>query len=185
MKLPLRKPTRMQTLLGLAGVSAMLAVAAQMSPRDTDADIVAPSDRQRATGTVATAARDAKPGHEMVAMLAPPDRADVKTDAAGNPFRSSNWAPPPPPPPKPVALPPPPPPPAPTAPPVPYRFVGKLEARNAAPRAFLAKGEALVIVSAGDTLDNLYKVESLGQTEVVLTYLPLNQRQTIPMTGGQ
>ncbi len=73
----------------------------------------------------------------------------------------------------------------PKAPPVPYRFVGKLEAKNAAPRAFLAKGEALLIVSAGDLLDNLYKVESLGQTEVVLTYLPLNQRQSIPISGGQ
>ena len=117
-------------------------------------------------------------------MLTPPDRGEVKTDAAGNPFRSSNWAPPPPPPPAPVVVAPAPPPP-PKAPPVPYRFVGKLEAKNAAPRAFLAKGEALLIVSAGDLLDNLYKVESLGQTEVVLTYLPLNQRQSIPISGGQ
>jgi len=188
MKLTLRKPTRLQALLGLAGVSAVLAVTAQMMPRDGEADVVAPVERHRpaaaANAGAAANANTKRSENTVVAMLTPPDRGEVKTDAAGNPFRSSNWAPPPPPPPAPVVVAPAPPPP-PKAPPVPYRFVGKLEAKNAAPRAFLAKGEALLIVSAGDLLDNLYKVESLGQTEVVLTYLPLNQRQSIPISGGQ
>jgi len=44
MKLTLRKPTRLQALLGLAGVSAVLAVTAQMMPCDGEADVVAPVD---------------------------------------------------------------------------------------------------------------------------------------------
>jgi hypothetical protein len=48
------------------------------------------------------------------------------------------------------------------------------------PQAFLSRGETLLIVSAGDLLENsTYRVESLAPTEVVLTYVPLNMQQSI------
>jgi hypothetical protein len=51
------------------------------------------------------------------------------------------------------------------------------------PQAFLAKGDALLIVAAGDTIDNgTYRVDTLNPTQVVLTYLPLNMQQTIRVT---
>ena len=33
----------------------------------------------------------------------------------------------------------------------------------------------------GDTIDNTYKLEEVGDSAIVLTYLPMNQRQTLPI----
>ena len=53
------------------------------------------------------------------------------------------------------------------------------------PQAFLAKGEALFIVAAGDVLDNQsYRVESLNPSQIVMTYVPLNIQQTIDVSRG-
>jgi hypothetical protein len=192
MKLNLKDPkTRLRALLGVAVACGFAVLATGSLNSVDDADVVAPVMRDR----VSAAKPGNKPGagastQELVATLTPPNRDEVNTDASGNPFRSNSWAPAPPPSrvvvpvvAAPVVAAPPP---APTAPPLPYNFVGKLEAKNAKPRAFLSKGDALVIVSPGDVLDNnTYRVESLDQTGVVLTYLPLNQRQVIPITGGK
>jgi hypothetical protein len=190
MKLNLKDPTtRLRALLLLAAVFGVALWANNPWSVDQEADIVTPVVRDHAsTATTSSKAKTAST-QELVATLTPPNRDEVSTDASGNPFKSSNWTPPPPvsrvvvpvvAPVVAVA------PPAPTAPPLPYAFVGKLEAKNAKPRAFLSKGDALVIVSPGDILDNnTYRVDSLDQTGVVLTYLPLNQRQVIPITGGK
>ena len=112
--------------------------------------------------------------------IVPPVRASLDQTPASNLFASNSWTPPPPPPPK--ALPPPPPPP-PMAPPIPFSFVGLLE-DQAKPTAFLAKSEKLLLVTAGDTLDGAYHIDSVSGSEIVLTYLPLKQRQSISISGG-
>ncbi len=118
--------------------------------------------------------------------------AHAKNNKANDPFAPLSWLPPPPPPPPPpkaVVLPPappPPPPPPPQAPPVPFGFVGMLEgaaAPGGKPQAFLSKGEALLVVKAGDVIDNNnYRIEALTAREVVLMYLPLQQRQVIAIS---
>jgi hypothetical protein len=118
--------------------------------------------------------------------------ANAKNNKANDPFAPLSWLPPPPPPPPPpkvVALPPappPPPPPPPQAPPVPFGFVGMLEgaaAPGGKPQAFLSKGDALLVVKAGDVIDNNnYRIEALTAREVVLIYLPLQQRQVIAIS---
>jgi len=115
-----------------------------------------------------------------------PPLSDLRTLAGGfQELAAKAAAPPPPPPPAPVvALPPPPPPPPPTAPPLPYSFVGMLEDKSR-PQAFLARGEVLNIVKVGDVIDNSYRVEALSASQVVLTYLPLNQTQTLSVSQGQ
>lgn len=60
-----------------------------------------------------------------------------------------------------------------------------LEQKSDRPTAFLAKGEALHVVRVGDVIDNMYRIESLSPAQVVLTYLPLAQRQTLSVVGGQ
>lgn len=53
------------------------------------------------------------------------------------------------------------------------------------PEAFLAKGDALLVVSVGDMLDNnTYRVDTLNANEVVMTYLPMNTKQTLNVSGG-
>jgi cohesin domain-containing protein len=72
--------------------------------------------------------------------------------------------------------------PAPTAPPMPYRFAGQL-IQGDRPEVLLANGDSVIPVVKGDTLDGLYRVEAIGETEITLVYLPLKQRQTIPVFG--
>jgi hypothetical protein len=112
--------------------------------------------------------------------IAPPVRASLDQSAASNLFAANSWLPPPPPPPK--ELPPPPPPP-PTAPPMPFNFVGLLQ-DQAKPTAFLAKDDQLLLVTTGDTVEGTYRIDSVSAKEIVLTYLPLNQRQSILISGG-
>jgi hypothetical protein len=192
MKLNLKDPKiRLRALLAMAVACGIAVLASGSLTRVEDADVVAPvvRDRTPAVAGKAPAKAGTPSAAELVATLTPPNRDDVSADASGNPFKSSNWAPAPPPSravvpvvAAPVAVAPP----APVAPPLPYSFVGKLEAKNSKPRAFLSKGDALVIVSPGDVLDNnTYRVDAFEQTGVVLTYLPLNQRQVIPITGGK
>ena len=112
-----------------------------------------------------------------------PTRTRITESTSKDPFAPKGWLPPPPPPaavPIEAAAPPPPP----TAPPVPFRFVGLIEEKSAKPAAFIAKGDALYVVHVGDLVETNYRVESFNSAQVVVTYLPLQQRQTIEVTGG-
>lgn len=103
-------------------------------------------------------------------------RPDAQAAAAGNPFGAISWyVPPPPPPPAPLRVVPPPPP---TAPPMPFSFFGRYE-EGATQIILLVRGERIYTVSAGDVIDNTYRVEGLAGGRLELTYLPLNIKQTI------
>jgi hypothetical protein len=163
-------------LLAAAGAGAF-ALAARLGRTDADIQVVAPAPRPAQRTQVALAPAPAR--------AALPERAPLDVQVKADPFAASGWTPPaPPPPPAPKAAPPPPPPP-PTAPPLPFTFVGLLERGAARPAAFLAKGEALHVVGVGDVIDGAWRVESLAPHQIVVTYLPLGQRQTLTASGGQ
>ncbi len=116
-----------------------------------------------------------------------PDALNARTvpSTNGRAFTRLSWLPPPPPPPPPAPAAPAPAPAPPTAPPLPFTFVGMVENGTGKPQAFLARGDTLLVVAAGDALDNnTYRVESLSATQIVLTYTPLNMKQTIDVSGG-
>ncbi len=108
-----------------------------------------------------------------------PELTRVVAETRGEAFVTLSWLPPPPP----VVIAPPAPPPKPAppmAPPLPFTFVGLLEKGAAHPLAFVAKGEALLVVAAGDTIDNnTYRVDVLNAEKIVLTYLPMGIQQTL------
>ena len=91
-------------------------------------------------------------------------------------FGSQSWVPPPPPPPKPVA------PPPPTAPAVPYTFLGK-KLEDGVWEVYLSKGEHTLIVREKSVIEETYRVEAIKPPNLTLTYLPLNQMQTLPIGG--
>lgn len=93
-------------------------------------------------------------------------------------FQHKSWyvAPPPPPPPPPVA---PPPPPPPQAPPLPFRYLGRIEESPDRVTYYLTQGERLVVVAVGDTIDNTYRVESAQNGQMTLNYLPLEIKQSL------
>jgi hypothetical protein len=164
--------------IGLVLVAAALASYGAMyfSGGPAESRLIEPVTRTHTTGSNKLAAAAAN----LPKTIAPPTRASLNQAGANNLFASNSWTPPPPPPPKELA---PPPPPPPTAPPIPFNFVGLLQ-DQAKPTAFLAQDDKLLLVSAGDTLDGAYRIESVSASEIVLTYLPLNQRQSISISGG-
>jgi hypothetical protein len=102
-------------------------------------------------------------------------------------FTPRSWLLPPPPPP----LPPPPAPPAapavapkPVVPPLPFAFVGALDEKGKSRQVFLSKGDQLIVVKASDVVDATYRIDQITETSIVITYLPLNQQQTLPIQQG-
>jgi hypothetical protein len=71
---------------------------------------------------------------------------------------------------------------APVAPPLPFRYSGMLE-DGGAPAAFVASGEQIRVVRAGDVLDGHYRVAAIGRSRIDFIYLPLNESQSL-MTGA-
>ena len=93
-------------------------------------------------------------------------------------FSSRSWQPP-----APKISTAPPVPPAPTPPPMPYRYAGKL-VQAGQQSVLLAKGDRVFPINEGETLDGAYRVESIGETQVTLMYLPLAHEEHIPVSSS-
>lgn len=76
-------------------------------------------------------------------------------------FASQSWAPPPP-----------------TAPPLPFTYLGK-QISDGQWSVFLARGDTTFIATVGAVLDNRYRVDSVAPPIMTLTYLPLKQVQQL------
>jgi hypothetical protein len=96
-------------------------------------------------------------------------------------FVSRSWYVPPPPPTRPAmpVLPP-----APSAPPLPFAYLGKIEETGRAPVFFLQKADKMYTVSAGDTIDGVYRVEGETGGRLRLTYLPMDLAQAVELGSG-
>lgn len=96
------------------------------------------------------------------------------TVSEANPFNAKSWYVPPPPPP-------PAPPPKPTAPPLPFTYVGKLTEPDGTWLVYLAKGHESFIVKKGETFDGAsYKLEGIENGNLVIQYLPIPTRHLLP-----
>lgn len=93
-------------------------------------------------------------------------------------FTSQSWTPPPPPPPKVVELPPP----APVAPPLPFSFLGK-KIEDGKWEVYLTRNDQTFIVRAQTVIENTYRIDAITPPILTLTYLPLNQIQTLTIGG--
>lgn len=67
---------------------------------------------------------------------------------------------------------------APTAPTLPFRFIGRMGERDDL-QIFLQSGEKLYVVRQGDVIDDTYRLDRVSATELSLVYLPLHQPQTL------
>jgi hypothetical protein len=66
----------------------------------------------------------------------------------------------------------------PTAPPVPYRVAGTI-VQDGATKVVLARGERLLVIDEGDTLEGGYHVDKVGGDEVTLVYMALGTRERL------
>jgi hypothetical protein len=71
---------------------------------------------------------------------------------------------------------------APVAPPVPYRFVGKVR-KGAEEEILISKGDVVFPVKTGDMLDGMYKVEAISAERIELVYVPLGTRDRIAINS--
>lgn len=79
------------------------------------------------------------------------------------------------------------PPAAPTAPALPFIAVGFIQGKkigDGQQQTFIQQGETLTMIRRGDTINSTYRVEDISEERVVLTYLPLGQKQTLPLTDS-
>jgi len=109
-------------------------------------------------------------------------------DPSADPFAMRDFRPAPPVTKRPIALPAaevaPAPPPPPQAPPLPFSYLGKL-AEGDNTTVFLAMGDRNLVVRTGDVIDNNYRVDEVTDAAVVMTYLPLTQKQILAIGAKQ
>lgn len=101
-----------------------------------------------------------------------PVSGDVSKPEPPNPFAVRTWEPP-----RPVvqvAVPPPP-----QAPPLPYRFLGRVSDPERGNAFLLTAGDRVLSVKAGDVLDGQYLVEEYRDGQLHFLYQPMNIRQTL------
>jgi hypothetical protein len=192
-------------VLACAGIGTFYAAAhwtrSQQAQEDVTAQVARPAPATKAASSAMLAFAPASivaQGEAPTAVAAAAAPADADRDptlslaartraipgSKGDAFASLNWQPPPPPapPPAPVKVVPPAPPPP---PPMPFTFVGMLEQGAGKPAAFLSHGDALLVVSAGDLIENKsYRVDSLTPNAIVLTQLETNIQHTINVSWG-
>jgi len=176
-------PLRRKLLLGLALLATVAAAVVPAEPEEVAVPVkgavaarTAPPGGDAREGREVSTPRGGRSDNASAGTLPslPLERLDVKgsREAVSDAFEVRSWAPPPPPPPKPV------PPPPPQAPPLPFKYMGKImEAGQVV--VFLERQDRNFVVRAGDKLDNNYQVDEIKPGVMTLTYLPLGQKQTL------
>lgn len=158
---------RRTIFLGLM-LTGSLAAAALVSA--DDADVVAPVVSNKSVRGEASTSNPGLPVLQLEKLA----RSDV-SEPEQDPFAGKSWyvPPPPPPPPKVQEVP------RPTAPPLPFRYMGRMQEEGGQAVVYLTQGRRAYSVSMGDTIDGTYRLESISPSQIVLTYLPLDTRQTL------
>lgn len=168
MKIPvLRHPRARHLLIGALAVATAAGVVAGREKPAADLIEARPARMQ-------TDRRDAPLPDIDLSRLARADAAAPRTD----PFAPKSFAPAP----KPsqAAAPA-----APSAPPLPFRYVGRLT-QDGRTEVYVLRGDELVSIAAGQTIDAQYRVDSISEARIAFTYLPLKTRQSLELAeaGG-
>ena len=173
---------RLKVLLAIAGAITVYVIATAGKESGGDATTARHTEtgaRQRATPDTGAAVPTATVPL-LAARLAHRVTAGRAADAL---FARHSWyVAPPPPPPAPVVevtLPPP------TAPPLPFVIMGSYARPGDSTVYFLTRDDRVFDVHVGDTIDGTYKVASAANGQLLLTYLPLNIRQSLPIGAAQ
>lgn len=169
-------PARRRALLAvlLAAAIAVIVLDRGPSERATIVDAV-PRPASRTPEKNAAGSDGANADTAMILPIRPRSAAAQIDDA----FATRDWRPPPPPPaplkaaPK-VAL----------APALPYSVIGK-QLEDGAWQVFLRRDDRILVVKTLDTIDGAYRVDEIRPPLMTLTYLPTQQRQTLPIGGAE
>lgn len=72
----------------------------------------------------------------------------------------------------------------PAAPPLPFTYMGRV-VENGSEAIFLATAQQNYMARSGDVLESHYRIDSIGDGQVVFTYLPLKSVQTLEIGESQ
>ena len=172
--------TRRQLIMGAALLATLFAVWWVAGLEEEDA--TPPASRKSSSSASRTAApskplqagkldrrASAASQASLLAQLAPPPVSSLPDLAADqDPFAPASFEPPPP---KlePVK---------PSAPPLRFKYLGKLTEGDRY-AVFLDDGSGMIVARQGDTLGGQYRVIAVGERSLQLEYLPLNTAQTL------
>lgn len=169
--------------LPLLGLTAWLALGAP-EPETTPAvdDVVQPAPRPVSHGPspAGSGGVSNKPASRPETALISRDKLyphHTVSTADRDLFASIDWTPPPPPAPPPVAA-------EPMAPALPFSFLGKQKTESGW-EVFLSRGETTFIVRESQAFADSYRVESIHPPQMTVTYLPLDQTQTLAIGASQ
>jgi hypothetical protein len=169
MQLPGTKVVRPRPLLALvAAATVALALWGSDDAAELDGGPAGQVEAAAVPGTKVPAAGAAR---HSVAF---PARAEAAT-AEPTLFTVHSWDVPPPPPAPVKAAPPP----EPTAPPLPFSFLGSYTPDGGPTVYYLVKGDRILDAHLGDTLDGTYTVDTVQDNQLLLTYTPLQQKQAL------
>jgi hypothetical protein len=73
----------------------------------------------------------------------------------------------------------------PTAPPLPFQYMGRYAPDGEATVFFLTRADRVYDVRVGDTLDDIYSVDGYNGSQLLLTYKPLKIQQQLAARGTQ
>ena len=160
-----RPRRRLHVLLALA---ALILLALWLWPRPQVDDIVGMSGTATGQRGAATGARSDTDQPE------PGFAVRARTEPQRDLFAPHSWyrAPPP------VIVKPAPPPP-PMAPAFPYSFFGRYERGGEKPVIILQRGESVYDAHVGDVLDGAWNIDAFDAGHLTVTYIPLQQKQTV------
>jgi hypothetical protein len=168
-------------LLATVGLVAWFEWSAGTEEADVASAVVRPrqAPQPRAEGAPPRAGAPAEPGGERELRI---DRAERKVGEApgkgDDPFARMDWNPPAPKAPPPAATAQAAPAPRPVPPPIPYAYFG-MSIQDGRTVVFVTRQERTLVLAVGEVVENTYRVEEIRATEVVLTYIPLNERQVM------
>jgi len=179
-------------IIGAALVATLIAAVLVEDEDETTLDTVEPtaSTRTAKPSSARTPVPDVRNNYLNVDQL-----GQRKFDAlAGDLFASNSWAPKPPPvtPQQQAAMllqqqqhaQPKAPPPAPTPPPLQFKYIGKAIEGNQT-WVFLTQADENYIARIGEKIDDQYRLDTISDESVTLTYLPLNAKQVLPINDNK
>ncbi|HZM33158.1 MAG TPA: cohesin domain-containing protein [Burkholderiales bacterium] len=157
---------RIAVLLSVAGV---LAAAALFAPRPQEAPASVSSVQPRVEAEQGLAPRELPEREALGRQRVNPFASPAPAPAPAKPVARAAG-------PVPVAAPP-------APPPMPYRVAGRVMRGNVT-EVVLAKGDTVLSVRIGDVLDDGYRVAAIEPEGVTLVYVPLDARQTLPISSS-
>lgn len=162
----------------LLGCTLTITLVATFLAPSTESEVVAPAQKDLSVKVARMAAAASRPDAGQTVLKIVPRAGSDEPETA---FTSTRWIQP-----KraPVAaaVPVPKSPELSKAPPLPFKALGQF-IENGQPAVFLQHNERTIAVRAGEVIDEVYKVESIRDGTMTLTYLPLNQTQSIVYGG--